>query len=1197
MNQLSSLEEWETYVTKHLDDVDLLGEIVAKLPQEAPVLLGSLIGDLVRKFGWEEATEILERKYPHSFAVYLVAQGLQGYEAGNFWSAVRKTTRLDLSPKEQSAWGQLFEKIVMDMGGPPFPILEGHRYVTPILLHGGIPKYCLPDFFQYFLQISVTRAEYAALSAPDFLEERLSQSAVQSEVDKPVIRFLKYGGRVAEDFFERCRELAFVTAEKGKVPSPEEVGLPAQVVESYQTWIHGKIVHLQRPQAKYFKPKLLFDPWHYGVTLFLPPQRLSNPRVTWRIHADTQLLEEKEEVAATSGGSYIPLPVPTSEYRVELVLHRQGEEGEISEGDQRVWHLPGIEENCPIMFFDSRTRELIVRGEILPASYIWVIRSPCVELRTEPTEALQVTERFPRLPWEWTEFQAEEIDLRKVHKISVSKEGRTLCEFYVREQKQPFLEGGRTLPVDDDGPPLYIGDPPAVCIPLPPVKRGLRRWHVQLRSEGPAYPMIDRAWNLGELASSSHEETTVKLGLVDLLGVSPMGTYQVTVRGPLGNRSKLAFRIIPKLEVAGLENPQPPPGGSMSPALLLETSPEIEVHPQSGAKGCRLVKSVDSLGLYECYVDENICNIPLRFSLQRPARKLVCVDVSLLLRRLRWRLILNRQHAMKEDWKTKPLCVPIEAIEQADQPYLFVDLFGGVYEGIQARLDLEADDGQVVQQEHCVLKKGQRYLRFLLSAYLDTMRHMASAEYKFRLTLRNVPGWAEQVCFHVLTVTRQFIVENLDYDCLLQVNLRWSSPVRLRNRLVRLRSRWCPWLRPVEVPIPDKIDNEYSFVKALEELPPGEYSLEFDVQTDWAPSHASAASPSRKYILRIPKNIVGQRLKELKDVRSEPAEFELILERAFLYDSLNLKKKSIADFRWCIENIDRASVAQALAILCHLHDEDCKKILLNKLKQPDWVRKVLDALDSGELEPNSFRRYQEELCYVALPLGTCNLLLDVRGHILHKLSTHCLKTLLGENSPRGVEVLLEWLETGSLDEEQATALCKGNRLFVSKELKKKLPDPYSVRLLDCLHRQFPRDIQPVWIHPGYWVRTPAGWGKIKEILDRQGKSVPKFLSCDYHKYQLKVELRGHDPRVTESVQVDFYEDIVTITFLNGGPVYICEKCRKFATGDRSLLTDQHDVMVHEGRQPRYSPNPGGIVRVRGFERTEFLHEHPTNPWE
>ena len=63
MNQLSSLEEWETYVTKHLDDVDLLGEIVAKLPQEAPVLLGSLIGDLVRKFGWEEATEILERKY------------------------------------------------------------------------------------------------------------------------------------------------------------------------------------------------------------------------------------------------------------------------------------------------------------------------------------------------------------------------------------------------------------------------------------------------------------------------------------------------------------------------------------------------------------------------------------------------------------------------------------------------------------------------------------------------------------------------------------------------------------------------------------------------------------------------------------------------------------------------------------------------------------------------------------------------------------------------------------------------------------------------------------------------------------------------------------------------------------------------------------------------------------------------------
>jgi hypothetical protein len=75
------------------------------------------------------------------------------------------------------------------------------------------------------------------MSAAELIDEWQWRSSVQYFTDKPVIRFLAYGGQVAEDFVERCREVAWEYLDSGIVPDAEEVGLPERVVGAYRQWI------------------------------------------------------------------------------------------------------------------------------------------------------------------------------------------------------------------------------------------------------------------------------------------------------------------------------------------------------------------------------------------------------------------------------------------------------------------------------------------------------------------------------------------------------------------------------------------------------------------------------------------------------------------------------------------------------------------------------------------------------------------------------------------------------------------------------------------------------------------------------------------------------------------------------------------------------------------------------------------------
>jgi hypothetical protein len=159
--------------------------------------------------------------------------GNQCYSGGDFWSGVQEVTG-PLPANAQSEMGQIFEKVlrqhanlvrIHDLG-------TAHRYVTPILAHGGIPDYCLDDFFKNVLSPAVTGKLEFSGDAEDLIKEWLAQPSLVAFTDKPVRRFFLYGGAPARDFLQRCLDMA--AAED--VDQAAEFGLPQRVVDRFRQW-------------------------------------------------------------------------------------------------------------------------------------------------------------------------------------------------------------------------------------------------------------------------------------------------------------------------------------------------------------------------------------------------------------------------------------------------------------------------------------------------------------------------------------------------------------------------------------------------------------------------------------------------------------------------------------------------------------------------------------------------------------------------------------------------------------------------------------------------------------------------------------------------------------------------------------------------------------------------------------------------
>ena len=143
-----NLEECERILATEVSQVRLLGEV--GLSEADWLHLASLVRQvMVRGIG--AGTRYLTRKAPACLATFMVWAGITGYREGDYWSELQVAAGKPLDGKWRKRWGQAFETFLQENDLPLFDIKDSHRYVTPILMHGGIPNSCLPEFFDRVL--------------------------------------------------------------------------------------------------------------------------------------------------------------------------------------------------------------------------------------------------------------------------------------------------------------------------------------------------------------------------------------------------------------------------------------------------------------------------------------------------------------------------------------------------------------------------------------------------------------------------------------------------------------------------------------------------------------------------------------------------------------------------------------------------------------------------------------------------------------------------------------------------------------------------------------------------------------------------------------------------------------------------------------------------------------------------------------
>lgn len=264
-------KELEEEFNENIQYVELLGEL--NLQREWMEHFGNWIAHQFRQYGSVKALRILEQTYPASLAVYLVAIGVFKYQEGNYWSGVVED--VELSAANEQALRQFFTRFLEMHHLPSFTELEGHKYVGSILLHGGIPNYSLNDFFNHILHPALLNPSLHGVDAREVISTWLERGS-QSSVDKPIIRFLRYGEKIAVDFVERCLDMGRYYHDYGRVPGAEEIGLPERVVLAYKAWAQQQGKAKQSSKARLVRPSILLDPWGESLLVDLPAQVISS---------------------------------------------------------------------------------------------------------------------------------------------------------------------------------------------------------------------------------------------------------------------------------------------------------------------------------------------------------------------------------------------------------------------------------------------------------------------------------------------------------------------------------------------------------------------------------------------------------------------------------------------------------------------------------------------------------------------------------------------------------------------------------------------------------------------------------------------------------------------------------------------------------------------------------------------------------
>lgn len=1195
----SPLATWENRLAPQIRKIELIGEI--PITKEELDDISQHFSRLLYNCNLDKVLNFIGRNYPATFLVFMVGQGIYGYNNGDFWSAFEQVLRRSI---DSTAFGRQFEKLIQRFGKPQFRDLaeRARRYVDPILAHGGIPVYCLKDFFSNIVLNCAIRPQLFALEGEELIEEVIKYTTYTVNTDKPVLNFLEYGGSTAANLLDRARNMLLTWQQNQTLLSAEDAGLPAHITQYFVEWTReNATLSLERGSRNRLKrPQLSLDPWGLGVFLELPPQpvsALNMDNLYWKVEAG----DYREEIKARTQRRGDQLE--TREITLRLnevsdyirVIFSQG-------GNDFEWKISGYSPDHLILAFDPTTGH--IQNHIL-ARETWLLYPQHLSLSVQAGEG-RLLEILPDLPGDWSKLKLECWDLTQATCIGLSQHTEVFREIYVRSQEKiekPSLENGKFVSTDlEKNPvPLYSGVPPTLRIPLgrsEDFRSELSRWHINLASVGLADPEVSLQMSLAELPQEVciivDNAALIRLSAPMLLTTKPAGTYQIVIKGPLGRDASLSLQILPECEVVGLKalyipdrsrGPEPVP-------FSIQTTLLAGVDSLNGADGIKV--ETDKSGLHHVMVPSETSSVGLLIRRETINHQFIQVPIYLRINRLRWRMVGD--NGIVENWRQKHTTLSLQELLQQKSPLLVVDLPGNDGGELSLELNLLDIQGNILQQLKPAdrsLTHKTRFWRFDLSKIKHSMEMNDSPI--FRLDLVGVKYAIAEAEFNlpVVVFSREIQLMQLQTEVYSSTDKRhilvtWKEKNQLRSRALILWSLFRPWQPPIVEDIPDSACGEYEFSLSRNDYAEGIYRMQMVVIDPWAPlspsplppaqgiatCHEFEISPARKRLIKLEKEIAASTYRQT-------TQFSNRIEISLIRQYLGEIEASFHDLEVCCRNLMPATSREILtlrSILTQSNFTNLEKELGEQIIVPEVLSRLYGDMLAGEITYSEFTSILAVVPHSKnWTVQTCEILVQLEDP---KIRFRALVQLVAKDIAKAVNWIVRLLHQSRLSLEDAVELLYEEKPAATEQLRKDKIDPTVEQLLDLLNLYNPYSGLPV-VRVGSWVLTNAGWGRIEEIVDPRTRiSVDSFLEGE-GKYILSVSLHIYESYdlTGEKVLINMLSN--EITFPRANRVFICQYCQEFVTAKVEMFKN-HLIAAHGNALP-YPGERGNIVQLSSIQ--------------
>ncbi|HUZ56116.1 MAG TPA: hypothetical protein VMU94_26775 [Streptosporangiaceae bacterium] len=500
----------------------------ASLVAEADVRpeLTEQVASVLGHFYQRQGAAVL-RRWPACLAVGMAGVAATRYRGGTYWPSLWEAAGFAPGQNDGTAWGKAFIYALELLGMPAFPELP-LPYVGPILMHAGIPTYCLDDYFRLLME---RRRLDPGVDAESFLAWATTPGREQRlwGLDVPARRFLTLGGDYALDVVDRCLDLL----DRLEDPDPDLDGilLPARIMEAgrqeaaeYGLDRRSSRKAQQRGSSTQRRPRIALDPYGAGVQVILPAVGDAPDGVaTWRVTADGDPVIVRSRAqwvgsAEAAPETAHPLPRPVRTVQVSLL------------GWDHVSELQVIEPADPVLFFAEDGRRL--PGILpLPPDHVWTLHPADRNLTVDGD--LRVIVETPA-PFGWEGWQLELVSLENVRSLAITGGRPHLVQGFAR----PRLLLGPPIPgmATPYGSPVYP-DPPRLW--LPGGVESAISWHVDVRPAAGGPPVVSR-----------QVDTPGETDIWDNLPRPILGAFDITVRGPLGRGMSRSIFIAERVSAA-----------------------------------------------------------------------------------------------------------------------------------------------------------------------------------------------------------------------------------------------------------------------------------------------------------------------------------------------------------------------------------------------------------------------------------------------------------------------------------------------------------------------------------------------------------------------------------------------------------------------------------------------------------------------